>query len=394
MNETFIKKTTVLVVDSDDELSIEVSDILSSRVKAIHYVRDTTDALKVFHEVMPQIVIADLRASTLEIVDFSAKLKSLNYSCELIIVIGHVEPHKLIELVNLGINGFVLKPLSPAKMIDAISKAMDLLLEKAVTFQSKYMQEILNAEENPVFATDGITVLKANKSFLDCFGAKSLSQFSQTYKDLAAVFSFEEGKELSLQWLKEFVLDSEEPKVLIYDNRKGENRVFLLQMGNSGVAKGYFVVTMSDITDIEAVFSRKIEMLSSQISSKERIRFRSMLEFEIARCKRYKKVFSLLLMGFDEHDDLGIEEWEEVFKVIRKELRSSDLFAKVDKNQLAIIATETCRDDASILLQRFRDEFEKMGADKCAAQFRCGAAEFCETDTAATLLKRATSDMK
>lgn len=79
--------------------------------------------------------------------------------------------------------------------------------------------------------------------------------------------------------------------MLVYDNRGGRKREFYLGLGVSEVTKDHFIVTMTDIAEIEKSFNRKIEMLSFQINSKEKIKFRSMLEFEIARCKRYKKTF-------------------------------------------------------------------------------------------------------
>lgn len=169
VNESFMRKTTIMVVDSDGALSREVEAMLSLRVKNIHYVKDPSEALKDFASVMPQIVITDLKIAMMDTVDFVSKIKNMNYSCELIVALGFVEPHKLIEMVDMGIYRFVQKPLTAPKLMDAIGKAMDSLVEKAVTFQSKYMQEILNAEDNPVFATDGVTILKANKAFLDCF---------------------------------------------------------------------------------------------------------------------------------------------------------------------------------------------------------------------------------
>lgn len=44
-------------------------------------------------------------------------------NCEIIIALGFVEPHKLIEMVNMGIHRFVIKPLSVPKLAEAISKA-------------------------------------------------------------------------------------------------------------------------------------------------------------------------------------------------------------------------------------------------------------------------------
>ncbi len=51
-----------------------------------------------------------------------------------------------------------------------------------------------------------------------------------------------------------------------------------MELGVSEVTKDHYIVTMTDITEIEKSFNRKIEMLSSQINSKEKIKFCLMLE--------------------------------------------------------------------------------------------------------------------
>lgn|GEM_PF-2509893 len=388
MNENFMKRITVMVIDSDGELSLEIDRMLSSKVRSLHYIKDHTEALREFNTIMPQVVIVDLKLAMMDIVDFASKIKNINSECELIVTLGFLEPHKLIEMVNLGIYRFVLKPLSVPKLSDAVSKAMDSLLGRASSFQSKYMQEILNAEDNPVFETDGISVLKANKAFMECFGAKSMKQFISAYPNLVSMFELDGLAKSSPNWLKEYIQANEEPKAVLYDNRLGEKREFFLDFGILQTAKNSFVVTMTDITEMEKTFNKRIEMLSSQINSKEKIKFRSMLEFEIARCKRYKKNFSLLLINFDMVENAAIEEWEKVFKAMRHTLRSSDLFAKVDKNQLAVIATETCRDGAKMILGRLDEEFKKQGFK---IEFRGNAAEFSEEDTVQSIFKKAAS---
>ncbi len=393
MNETFMKKLTVMVVDSDGELSFEIDNMLMQRVKNIHYVKDPAEAINDFARIVPQLVIIDLKLAIMDIVDFSAKIKNLNSECEIIVVLGFIEPHKLIDMINLGIYRFIIKPISVPKLFEAVAKSIDTLMDKALSYQSKYMQEILNAEDNPVFETDGMCIFKANRAFMECFGAKTMRQFNQACPNLSAIFALDEVGKLGKDWLRDFIMNSEEPKALIYDNRKGEKREFYLEIGVSEATKDHFIVSMTDITEIEKSFNRKLEMLSSQINSKEKIKFRSMLEFEISRCKRYKKTFSLAVinLGVPDNNDLGV--WESAFDIMRHTLRSSDLFAKVDKNQFAIIATETPEQGAIKMLDRLRVEFGKLQCGDAALKFDGGAVEYSADDNAQSLFKKASGQL-
>ena len=147
---------------------------------------------------------------------------------------------------------------------------------------------------------------------------------------------------------------------------------------------------MTDITDIEASFEKKIEMLSSQVLSKDKLRFRYMLELEVARCKRYKNIFSLIVGKFDLRDDFALEEWDEIFKIIRHALRSTDIFSKIDNNQIAIIATETDINGANIVVDRLKKEFEKLESDNgIIIGYKGCAVEFDEQDSVQSIFKRA-----
>lgn len=395
IKDNIIKKATVLVVDAgnDDSLSREVAEILGNRVKDIKFARNAEDGMRLFMEFSPQIVILDIQHSQSKIVDFSFKIKSVNYNAELVVILGFVEPHKLIELIDLDIRRFVIKPVTVPKLTDAVSKAMESVVEKAISNNYKYMQEMLNAEDTPVFSTDGKCVMKANKAFLDCFGAKTLSQFCLAYPDLRAVFGISDEESMGAEyWFKDFLETGEEPKAMIYDNRVGDKRVFLFRPGNCGFDKNCFVVTMTDITDMEVSFEKKLESISSQMLSKEKLRFRSLLEFEVARCKRYKKVFSIIAAKFDIQQEFVTEAWDSIFKVARHTLRSSDLFAKVDSNQLAIIATETDINGANVVVDRLKKEFEKLENENGHnIGFKGCATEFNEKDSAQSIFARVAS---
>jgi len=388
VNESFMKKLTVLVIDSDGELSPQIEVMLATKVKSIHYIKDPVEALKEFSHIAPQLVITDLKLAMMDIVEFATKIKTMNTECELVMALGFVEPHKLVDMIDIGVYRFIMKPLSLPKLSEAITKAIDTLFARATAFQSKYMQEILNAEDNPVFETDGVFVFKANRAFMECFGIKNIKRFGQDFLEISSIFTFDESVKFTPDWLKDFIQNGEEPKVLLLDNRKGEKRKFYLELGLSEVIKERFIVTMTDVTEMENAFNRKLEILSAQINSKEKVKFRSMLEFEIARCKRHKKSFSLALIAFEMENNGSIEKWGEIFKIVRQTLRSSDLFAKVDKNQLAIIATETTQSGAKILLGRLEKEFKRLSAN-----FKANTVEFKENDTLQTIFKKVASDI-
>lgn len=125
--------------NSEDELRFQIDSMLIQRVKAIHYIKDPAEAIRNFNSITPQLVLIDLKLAIMDIVDLSSKIKNLNPECKIIVILGFIDPHKLIEMLNMGIYGFVLKPISVPKLSEALTKFIDTLMDRALSFQSKYM---------------------------------------------------------------------------------------------------------------------------------------------------------------------------------------------------------------------------------------------------------------
>jgi PleD family two-component response regulator len=105
------------------------------------------------------------------------------------------------------------------------------------------------------------------------------------------------------------------------------------------------------------------------------------LERESARCRRYGRTCSLLILGVDRRLPLPEPRWRELTAVLKKALRQSDLLCRHRDGPFVAILPETSREGARILAGRLLEEIRQAGLSEpagveLAEHMRCGLAAF------------------
>lgn len=123
--------------------------------------------------------------------------------------------------------------------------------------------------------------------------------------------------------------------------------------------------------------------------------FLEALERESARCRRYGRACSLLLLGVDRRLPLPDVRWRELGEVLRQALRQSDLLCRHVQGHFAAILPETSTEGARVLAGRLIEEVRRAGLEGLAGvlladHVRCGYATFPDdVDDPKDLLVRA-----
>ncbi len=123
--------------------------------------------------------------------------------------------------------------------------------------------------------------------------------------------------------------------------------------------------------------------------------FLEALDRESARCRRYGRTCSLLLLGVDRRLALPDVRWRELAEVLRRALRQSDLLCRHAQGHLAAILPETTAEGACTLAGRLVEEIRRAGLEGVAGvlladHVRYGQATFPgDVDDPKDLLTRA-----
>jgi putative two-component system response regulator len=134
---------TVLYVEDDRELRQNTCRLLSNFFHLVETAENGIQGLEKYQNGCYDLVITDINMPTMNGVKMAEKIKSNNPKQVIIVISAHDEARYLLELINLGVDYFVLKPLDLNQFMTALDKAISLA--RFYKMEDEYRNELENA---------------------------------------------------------------------------------------------------------------------------------------------------------------------------------------------------------------------------------------------------------
>ncbi len=110
----------VLYVEDDDNLRNETETLFKMLFKNIDTAEDGSVGLQKFNDNFYDLVISDVNMPKMNGIEMCKKIREINSEQKIIIVSAHDESHILIDLIQAGANGFILKPMHMDDLVTAL----------------------------------------------------------------------------------------------------------------------------------------------------------------------------------------------------------------------------------------------------------------------------------
>lgn len=374
-NIDILKELVVLYVE-DDEYAIEgLEIILSKKVKKIYTAINGQAGLEIYKNHHIDIVITDIRMPIMNGIEMVKEIKKINSNAKIIYVSAHNEEDVLLQAIDAGADGFIIKPLTiRTKLMFALTKvAKDIYKDNLIKKYNETIKLILNCVDSLIIVSNGKEILEANSSFLDFVGFSELSSFKEKYKCICERFIEEEG------FLKSIYLDNETWIDMAINatnakakmrNQDGEIRIFLVKptplvMNDNDVT---YVVNFTDITDIENEKQELYKQASKDVLTHifNRNSFNMFFEKQLAHYQRTKEIFCILFFDIDNfkkvNDNFGHQEGDNVLKdianIVKHRIRDTDIFARWGGEEFVLILPNTNTENAKILAESLRKNIQ------------------------------------
>ncbi len=120
-----MEKIKVLVVDDQKELAEEIGNVLASD-SALEFVgtaADGFDALEKIAEKLPHVVLLDIRMPNMNGVVATQRIKTEYPDVKVVILTTFDDSDYILNAINNGASGYLLKDLSGNMLIDAVKNA-------------------------------------------------------------------------------------------------------------------------------------------------------------------------------------------------------------------------------------------------------------------------------
>ena len=117
----------MLYVEDDSSTREEVIEILQRRVREVLSARDGKEGLTIFREHKPDLVVTDIRMPAMDGLKMARAIREENKGALIIITTAHSDIPYMLEAIDIGVDQYVIKPVSIDKLTVAIAKCAEIV---------------------------------------------------------------------------------------------------------------------------------------------------------------------------------------------------------------------------------------------------------------------------
>jgi diguanylate cyclase (GGDEF)-like protein len=199
---------SILYVEDDSDIAEEVIEFLTPRVKKLYFAVDGLEALEMYERNKPDMIITDVQMPKINGLEMISIIREKNQEIPIIITSAYNDANFLLDSINMGVDGYLLKPLDfkameqrikklvePLEMREKIHKLNEKLIAVNASLEAKIAKAVqehtdfltkLNEEIKKRAFYDSVTKLP-NRAFIYEILEKEI-QKAKRYKTLLALF--------------------------------------------------------------------------------------------------------------------------------------------------------------------------------------------------------------
>jgi len=196
-----LKQIPILCVEDEDGIREVIVETLKYYFDNVYEAKDGNEAYEMYLEYKPKIILSDIQMKNCDGISFVKKIRENDNKTTIIMITAYSNEEYLMELINLNINHFILKPLNLKKLNEALLKYLDKPIKTIVLYEDL----LLDLEKRElIYKNDEVIFLrKREKDFLELlFERKNgIITYSQIEEELWI------DKEMTSHALKSFIKD-------------------------------------------------------------------------------------------------------------------------------------------------------------------------------------------
>ncbi|PLX96715.1 MAG: hypothetical protein C0621_01520 [Desulfuromonas sp.] len=125
-----LKSATLLIVEDDVCLRQATVALMRRHLKTVYGAENGRDALALFHQHRPDLVLTDLRMPEMDGLTLTEKLREISPETPVLLFTAFSDSPTLIRGIELGVAGFIPKPATSEQLLTPLLKAARPILQK------------------------------------------------------------------------------------------------------------------------------------------------------------------------------------------------------------------------------------------------------------------------
>lgn len=138
----------ILYVEDDEKLCEETAALLKLLFKEVRTAHDGEAGLELFRFEGPfDLVLTDIYMPKMDGIELTRRIKDLQEDQPVVVISAHEESHYLINLINLGVDHFILKPVEISRMMEVLYKVAHRISdERELKIFHEYLKQRVEEE--------------------------------------------------------------------------------------------------------------------------------------------------------------------------------------------------------------------------------------------------------
>ena len=148
-NSEDLKRISLLFVEDEKLARTHISKVLKKRVGELFIAKDGVEGLELYKKHKPDIILTDITMPRMNGLEMAKAIYEIDEEATVIIETAHNETDFLIKAIEIGVKSYVIKPIDPILLINAISKSTEnVLIKKELKERDEILlqQSLLNAK--------------------------------------------------------------------------------------------------------------------------------------------------------------------------------------------------------------------------------------------------------
>jgi len=172
---TYTKSMDILFAEDYEPLYDTLLHIFTALFRSVDAARDGKEALELYKKKIDNnenysIIFSDIEMPELNGLELVSEIKKINKDDNIVIFSAHQDSKYLLELINLNVRRFILKPVPLNELLDEITYIVDELQIDSSNSISLTSGVIFNKEENVLYVNNKpISFTKSEQYVIELF---------------------------------------------------------------------------------------------------------------------------------------------------------------------------------------------------------------------------------
>jgi len=388
LSSPFLARSRILIVESDPLMRLSIQEMLQPHVGEIFFASCGCEGLQLWRSAQPDVTLTDIALAELDGVAMSQQIKEDDPDAAIIVISSSAETEHLRLAINLGVDGYLFKPVDSILLLDLIARC---LRDRKRVLDLKMGHMVFEVANEGILVTDEEPrIVAVNPAFSEITGFRPDEVIGRKTNMLSSGLHPPEFYRAMWETLKTHGRWSGE-----MINRRKDGVVYSEWLSIAAVDGEFqgarrYVGLISDISDRkkEEEYIRRLAHFDSLTGLPNRVLFNDRLQRALVRAKRYRQSLAVLYVDLDHfkevNDTYGHAAGDEALKVasarMLSTLRQNDTVSRRGGDEFVVIVElnehpEGIGNVCNKLINEIRQPFQ-LGSDQLELGASIGVAIF------------------